>query len=319
MPATLDAFTTGRSRQVMLALAGAGWLACAYLLLRMAAIGSVRLSFGDRVAVVSPGTALDDFLASPGAFVGSYPLPVVGLVYFALVLLLLVVNRRGSQALAVVLLILLCGAGLAAAVLRPELGSDGIVASYAAAPRVDLPLESSDAVLGSGRDGSRVVVFSSFPCGWCQQFTHVATRLRERFGDRVTIVFKHFPLGRDCNRALDREVQPMACAAAWAAEAANRQGAFWRYHDCLFAAASVQDEQTLRRAAAAAGLDLARWEADRRSADVRRKVVEDVELGLRLAVEGTPTVFLDGRRVGNPNIVVLTTLVRYQLKPRDRW
>jgi hypothetical protein len=55
-------------------------------------------------------------------------------------------------------------------------------------------------------------------CG--QQFTHVTRRLRERFGDRVTIVFKHVPLGKDCNRALERDVQPRACAAAWAAEAA---------------------------------------------------------------------------------------------------
>jgi protein-disulfide isomerase len=280
------------------------------MLLRMAAIGSMRLSFAPPLGTASLGPRLDDFLASPEAFIRGFPLPGIGLVFLALGLFLLALDRVKATRLAFLLLIVLSGAGLAFAVVRPDSGSNALFAGYAATPVLAIPVEASDASLGSLRAPARLVVFSSFQCDWCRGFAPIIRRLRGRFGDRVAIVFKNFPLGKDCNPALQFEMQPRACAAAWAAAAANLQGGFWRYHDRLFAGSLVHSEEELQAAAAAAGLDLEQWEQKRQSPEVRLKVQDDVRLGLQLGIIGTPTVFLNGRIIADPSVVVLTTLIR---------
>jgi len=301
-------------RRLSLGLAASGWCFCAYMLLRMAAIGSIRLPFALPFGRVSLGTGCDDFLASPEAFARGIPLPALGLVYLALALFLLALDRRKTTRLAFLLLIVLSCMGVPVAVVRPDLGSNALFARYAAAPSFAIPLEPSDAALGSVRGSARLVVFTSLQCDWCRNLAPVIRRLHQRFGDRLTIAFKHFPLGKECNPALDSEMQPRACAAAWAAEAANLQGKFWPYHDRLFAGPLGHPEEALRAAASAVRLDLDRWNRDRASPVVHRKVMADVQLGLQLGVEGTPAVFLNGRKVDDPDIVVLTTLIRREIR-----
>ena len=300
-------------RRLSLGLAASGWVLCAYALLRMRSIGSLR-GFDPPIRTMSLGPGWDDFLASPEAFAGGFPLPGIGLVSLALVLFLLALDRVKATRLAFLLLIVLSGVGLVFAAVRPDAGSNVLFARYAATPSFAIPIEPSDASLGPPRAPGRLVVFNSFGCEGCRELTPIVRRLRDRFGDHVGVVFKNFPLGKECNPALASEVQPRSCAAAWAAEAANRQGGFWRYHDRLFAGSLAHSEEALRAAAVAAGLDLEQWEQDRQSPAVRLKVLGDVQLGLQLGVAGTPTVFLNGRKVENPSVVVLTTLIRQESK-----
>jgi protein-disulfide isomerase len=160
----------------------------------------------------------------------------------------------------------------------------------------------------------RLVVFSSFQCPWCQVFAPSVHYLNERFGDSLTVVFKNYPLGKACNPAMRVDMQPRACAAAWAAEAANLQKAFWRYHDGLFSESLQDSEEMLKATARGAGLDLERWEQDRQSAAVQSKISRDAELGARLGVQGTPTVFLNGRRIKNPTLAVLEVLIKAEMR-----
>ena len=184
---------------------------------------------------------------------------------------------------------------------------------YRAAPAFAIPGEPSDRLLGPATAAVRLVVFTSLPCPWCGAFADTIVHLRARFGDHLTVVFKHFPLESDCNPGLASKLQPGACAAAWAAEAAALQGRFWRYQEFLLARGAAGSESAMSSVAAAAGLDVTRWEQDRASAAVRARVERDVRLGLRLGVDGTPAVFLDGRRVRNLDLIVLASLIRGQL------
>jgi protein-disulfide isomerase len=152
-------------------------------------------------------------------------------------------------------------------------------------------------VLGSASAPVRMVVFSSFQCPACKSFVELMRDVRRRYPDQVSIVFKHFPLGRECNPILKREMQPRACAAAFAAEAALQQNVFWQYHDRLFASSLLASEQILTDAAKETGIDLAKWESDRRSPAVKLKVASDVSLGTALGVEATPAVFINGKRL----------------------
>ena len=112
--------------------------------------------------------------------------------------------------------------------------------------------------------------------------------------------FRHFPLCKDCNRAVTGEGHPEACRAARAAEAARLQGGeetFWRMHDLLFAKHRRLATVSYADLAMQIGLDGDKLVADMESAPVEQAVEADVALAAELGVTGTPAVFLNGRRV----------------------
>jgi protein-disulfide isomerase len=94
-----------------------------------------------------------------------------------------------------------------------------------------------------------------------------------------------------------RAKHPRAWAAAAAAEAAGLQGAFWEMHDALFGDQARLDDPHLWARAERLGLDVGRFDADRRTDAVLARVKEDFRSGIRAGAVATPTVFRDGARV----------------------
>ena len=82
---------------------------------------------------------------------------------------------------------------------------------------------------------------------------------------------------------------------AHAAEAAALQGAFWEMHDSLFGDQGHLDDPHLWQRAERLGLDVGRFEADRRSEAVAARVQRDFQSGIREGVMTAPTLFVDGR------------------------
>ena len=99
-------------------------------------------------------------------------------------------------------------------------------------------------------------------------------------------MFRHFP---------SRSRHPRAWAAACAAEAAGAQGRFWEMHDLLFSDQGRLEDPHLWDRARKLGLDLDRFEVERRSDAVRARVRRDFESGVRAGVVTTPTLFAAGR------------------------
>jgi protein-disulfide isomerase len=102
----------------------------------------------------------------------------------------------------------------------------------------------------------------------------------------VRRVFRHFPVVSK---------HPRARVLAHAAEAAALQGAFWPMHDSLFADQGHLDPPHLWDRVRRLGLDLERFERDRRSEAVDERVQRDFRSGIRAGVVTTPTLFVDGR------------------------
>jgi protein-disulfide isomerase len=92
-----------------------------------------------------------------------------------------------------------------------------------------------------------------------------------------------------------RSSHPRAHAAACAAEAAALQGRFWEMHDALFADQARLEDPHLWARAEALGLDVERFDADRRSDAVVAVVKAQFRAGVRAGVVTTPTAFAEGR------------------------
>jgi protein-disulfide isomerase len=140
-----------------------------------------------------------------------------------------------------------------------------------------------------------VIEYADFECPFCAAL-HV--RLKDR---PLRAVFRHFPV---------RTSHPRAWAAACAAEAAGLQGQFWEMHDSLFADQGRLEDPHLWARASALGLDLERFDRDRRSDDVGARVRRDFQTGVRAGVVTTPTLFADGQTyAGRIDAGILDALV----------
>jgi len=185
-----------------------------------------------------------------------------------------------------------------------------VIAAHRGAPRLDIPVAQDDPHLGPLTSPVTLVVFESFRCPACRRFAPTLARIRDRFGDRLLIVYKHYPLSTTCNGRIGRDLQPGACEIAWAAEAARRQARFWPFYQALFAAGADASDAAVDEACRRLKLDRARFDADRRSDSTRARVAADIAAGDRLEIPGTPAVFLDGRLVSPASFEVLEILIR---------
>ena len=150
--------------------------------------------------------------------------------------------------------------------------------SSAAVPAIG----AEDHVTGEGREA---IVYADLGCPHCAA---VWVQIRR---PPLRLCFRHFPM---------QSKHPRAFALHAAAEAAGRQGAFWEMCDSLFAERGRVDDPHLWERAERFGLDLDRFNADRRSPAVEARVRRDFEGGIRAGVVGTPAAFAGGRRLDGP-------------------
>lgn len=198
--------------------------------------------------------------------------------------------------------------------IKEQFDARQVLIDYIFTPTQEIPVDSSDPQLGGGP--VQLVMFSSFECPACKivsEYLHQV--MTDRFLGKLNIVFKHFPLGKACNPRVEQDQYPQACAAAWAAEAAKHESTFWPFHDALLAADLSEPDNPIERVALELGLALETFDELCKADITRKKVLQDIKLGNRLGVEGTPTIFINGRRVKHMNLqaidLILTSVINF--------
>ena len=162
------------------------------------------------------------------------------------------------------------------------------------AKRLAAPSAPKDSVASGthvrGKAGARVTVeeFGDFQCPPCGIMANVLRKIEEQEGDRVRLIYHHFPLA----------VHAHAREAALAAEAADKQGRFWEMHDLLYREQAIwskaPDVPTLINSyAGTIGLDLDRFKKDLQDPEVAARVDSDQKLGASRGVTSTPSLFVN--------------------------
>src|SRR5438128_540780 len=172
-----------------------------------------------------------------------------------------------------------------------------------------LPSGESIHALGPADAAVTLEEFGDFQCPPCGMLSEPINQLQKQYNLRV--IYREFPL----------PVHAHAKEAAFAAEAAGRQGRFWQMHDLLFREQAVWSKSTDARALfnAYAGmlqLNLDRFKKDMDSSEVQQQVELDQHRGTAIGVKNTPTIFLNNEAVpGNEsNPDQLPALVEAALK-----
>jgi len=190
------------------------------------------------------------------------------------------------------------------------------IALFESGLKHEIPVSDDDPRLGTAGAPIRMVVFGDFQCPGCTKLAHTIPALARQLEGKLEIVFKHFPLDSTCNPLVKKELHPKACLAARAAEAARNQGKFWAFHDAVFMPPSKR-AGSLKVLAERLGMDFDRFEADRKGEAGLARIKGNIDLGIRLRVDGTPSVFLNGRRIYDTRPEALRALIAHALEHSD--
>jgi protein-disulfide isomerase len=169
----------------------------------------------------------------------------------------------------------------------------------------DIPSGASP-VMGKHDAPVTVVEFSDFQCPYCARVQPDLKALMQKYPDKVKLVFKHFPLDFHQN----------ARPAAIAAMAAQEQGKFWEMHDILFQNQATLGSTNMEDFAKQAGLDVERFKKDyaAKAAEYDQRVAADLQLGAQSGVQGTPSLYIGGKKVRDRSVAGMSAMVEDALK-----
>ena len=175
-------------------------------------------------------------------------------------------------------------------------------------PRIAVNVVAGEPAQGPAGAPVTIVEYSDYQCPYCGRAAATLKQVRQKYGDKVRLVFRDFPL---------TSIHPKAAKAAEAAACAGEQGKYWEMSDRLFAQQDKLDLPDLKRRAADLGLDQSGFAAcldsGRMAAEVRKDAAAAEDIGLR----GTPAFLINGRFVsGSLSLERFSELIDRELERR---
>jgi protein-disulfide isomerase len=150
-----------------------------------------------------------------------------------------------------------------------------------------------------------IVEFSDFQCPFCSRLTPTIKAVEDKYGDKVRVVFRQFPLNFHQN----------AQKAAEASLCAADQGKFWEMHDAMFADQNALTVDQLKAKAAQMGLKAADFNSCVDSGKHAATIQADIKDGSAAGVSGTPALFINGRFInGAVPLEQITTVIDDELR-----
>ena len=164
----------------------------------------------------------------------------------------------------------------------------------------NIPLASSY-YQGAEKPVMTVVEFTDFECPYCAQVAPVLDSLVRTYPNQVRVVFKHFPLN----------FHKQARSAHAAALAAGKQGRFFDYRYKLAKHFRSLSDSTYISVAQEIGLDVEEFKANMALTQEDEQIINrDLELGRELGVRGTPTLYANGKKVGDRSFAGFQQLLK---------
>ena len=179
--------------------------------------------------------------------------------------------------------------------------SPSVVERWESQERRDISIDPArDYRLGAEDAAVTIVAFSDFQCPYCGDAAKAAAQILKDHEGEVRLVFKNFPLDIACNERMEQQLHALACQAALTARCAGRQREelFWEVHDALFDVTGLTIRD-LHRVPMELDVSIDALNACVSAQTPLANVKEDIALGRDLGVSGTPTLFVNGKKLAD--------------------
>jgi protein-disulfide isomerase len=170
-----------------------------------------------------------------------------------------------------------------------------MVAHFFTEPKNAMRLGPDLASSGPANAPVTMVEFSDYQCSHCKHAAEGLPRIFARYPGKIRLINRHYPLSSECNRGLQQNAHPAACEAARLAYCAVGAGKFAAVHDSFFRHQEELAPERLSPFLEEAGADAGALYKCSDTQLAAAALQRDVEEGLRLNVESTPTFFINGR------------------------
>ena len=176
------------------------------------------------------------------------------------------------------------------------------ISSISFTKTLDLPVGTSP-VLGPVDARVTLTMFTDYQCPYCAKEFPVVEELLKKYPNDLNLVIKHFPLG----------MHKFAQQAAIAALAADKQGKYADLSSAMFKNFRALNEELLQKLAKEVGLDMGKFEQDRKDIAFTKQLNDDRQLGKVAGVRGVPSLFINGRAVQNRSLEGMAAMVDQEL------
>jgi protein-disulfide isomerase len=159
-----------------------------------------------------------------------------------------------------------------------------------------ITIKTTDHIRGAQDAKLTLVEFGDYQCPACGVYEPLVRQVMKDNKTILKVVFKQFPL---------MQIHQNALLAAKASEAAGLQGKFWEMHEMLYDkqeewSKGINAHDIIMGYAGTIGLDKVKFEKDINNKALEDKILAELKEGLSLGVQGTPTFFLNGKKIENP-------------------
>lgn len=157
-------------------------------------------------------------------------------------------------------------------------------------------------VMGPKEAKIKVVEYADFLCPYCRNIARAFHDYLPQSDNRVAIYYKFYPLDSACNASLPRPVHAGACALAMGGVCAQKQGQFGPYQEHVVVTEFKEPtKDDVIKLAGELKFDVASFTTCMNAPATKDRVVADVTEGAKAGVTGTPTIFINGRRLPRIN------------------
>lgn len=179
---------------------------------------------------------------------------------------------------------------------------------------------NKDAYKGNENAKVKLVEFADFECPACRVFSKTIDEMLEEFKDKILFIHKQFPLDNSCNQAIPQKFHQHACHAAFFVRCAGEQDKYWEAYNYLFSMPEFDGQtrpslvtQAINNGASKLGMD---EEAMKECLESKRhlgKIQSDIKEGMAAGLEGTPTLYINGKKVLDTSKEAIRILITSEL------
>ncbi len=198
--------------------------------------------------------------------------------------------------------------------------NDSVISQWEAEPQVQIPTTTGgvlgDYSIGDAHAPVSIVEFSDYECPMCRELYAALEFLLEEYKGKVYFSQRNFPIDNTCNDLVTFKAHHNACNAAMFARCAGEQGKFWEANKYLFTLEAFDRELGTEqvRSEIDRGVDILQLDRSAMAeclAAVRQrgKITADIHLADKLGLQGTPTLWINGKKIVGPSEEILRKIL----------